>query len=202
MKDSDMDISEPPRKIIKKEIYSATVEAQSILETARREADLLARQAEQQREHFIELGRQAGYEEGLTRWNEALLEFSREHEQLLKDSEQAVLKLAVRLAEKIIGQQLLLSPQTIVDIVREGLKSLRSDKSVSVKVNPTHLETLRNSIARLQDLLGPDCRVRFVADPGISPGGCTIESELGVIDAQIETQLKCLEEALKRVSRK
>src|SRR5687767_8363353 len=197
-----MDISEPPRKIIKKEIYSATVEAQNILETARREADLLSRQAEQQREHFIGLGRQAGYEEGLTRWNEALLEFSREHEQLLKDSEQAVLKLAVRLAEKIIGQQLLLSPETIVDIVREGLKSLRSDKSVSVKVHPTHLETLRNSIARLQDLLGPDCRVRFVADPGISPGGCTIESELGVIDAQIETQLKCLEEALKRVSRK
>src|SRR5262245_28160639 len=90
---SEMDISEPPRKVIKKEIYSATVEAQSILETARREAELLTRQAQEQREEFIERGRQDGYEEGLTRWNEVLLDASRAQEQLLKDSEQSVVKL-------------------------------------------------------------------------------------------------------------
>ena len=131
-----------------------------------------------------------------------MVEAYRAQEQLLKDSEQAVVKLAVRIAEKIIGQQLLLSPQTIVDIVREALKSLRSDKSVMIKINPEHLDTVRQSIARLQDLVGPDCHIRFVPDAGISPGGCTIESEFGVIDAQIETQLKCLEEALLRAAKK
>ena len=150
-----MDITEPPRKVIKKEIYSATIEAQNILETARREADLLARQAEERREQFIETARLAGYEEGLSRWNEALVEAYRAQEQLLKDSEQAVVKLAVRIAEKIIGQQLLLSPQTIVDIVREALKSLRSEKSVMIKINPEHLDTVRHSIARLQEFRSP-----------------------------------------------
>lgn len=202
MKTGNMDISEPPRKVIKKEIYSATVEAQSILDTARREADLLTRESEARREQFIEHGRSAGYEEGLTQWNEALLDAFHAQEQLLKDSEQAVVKLAVKVAEKIIGQQLLLSPESIVDIVREGLRSLRSDKSVLIKINPIHVDTLRHSIARVQDLLGPDSHIRFVPDARVSPGGCTIESELGIIDAQIETQLRCLEEALLRAARK
>src|SRR5262245_26943224 len=112
-----MDTSESERKIIKKEIYSAAVEAQSILETARREAERLVQEAKDRSDELLQAGRQEGYEEGLTQWNEALADSIRAQEAMLKDSEQAVVRLAVRIAEKIIGEQLLLAPHTIIDIV-------------------------------------------------------------------------------------
>jgi type III secretion protein L len=190
-----------PRKVIKKEVFSATLEAQTILDAARQEAEQILQEARLQRDDIVEGARHAGYQEGLTQWNEAMVVALRQKDQLLKDSEHAVVHLAVRVAEKIIGEQLLLSPQTIVSIVREGLKSIRSEKSLVLKVNPEHVELLRQSTHRLQDLLGTDCHIRVVGTPSVASGGCIIESELGVIDAQMETQLRCLEDALMRAAR-
>jgi type III secretion protein L len=196
-----MELSDP-RKVIKKEVFSAAVEAQSIIEAARREADRLVREAESRRDGVWEEARRAGYEEGLTRWNESVVQAVGAHDRLLKDSEQALVRLAVRIAEKIIGGHLQSAPDAVVEIVREALKSIRSEKNLVIQVNPEHVETLRQSIHRLHDLLGSGCQVKVVANAAISPGGCIVESELGVIDAQLETQLKCLEEALLRAAKK
>jgi type III secretion protein L len=191
-----------PRKVIKKGVFAAAVDAQSIVEAARREADQLLDEAQKQREQIRAEAHRAGYEEGLTRWNETILLANEAQDRLLKTSEQILVRLAVRVAEKIIGEHLQSSPDAIVDIVREVLKSIRSERGLLIQVNPDHVETLRQSIHRLHDLLDNGCPIKILANPAISPGGCTVESEFGVIDAQLETQLKCLEEALLRAAKK
>ena len=196
-----MEISDP-RKVIKKEVFAAAVEAQSIVEAARREAEKLLDDAQKQRNQIHEEAQRAGYEEGLTRWNETILQASEAQDRLLKDSEQSLVRLSVRVAEKIIGERLRSSPDAIVDIVREVLKSIRSEKALIIQVNPDHVETLRQSIDRLHDLLENGCQIKIVSNSAISAGGCIVESELGVIDGQLETQLKCLEEALLRAAKK
>jgi type III secretion protein L len=40
--------------------------------------------------------------------------------------------------------------------------------------------------------------IEIVASTSVPRGGCLIESELGVVDARLETQLKCLEDVLVR----
>src|SRR5689334_8079605 len=107
-----MDISDP-RKVIKKEVFTAAVEAQSLVEAARREAENLIREAERQRDEVREQARRAGYEEGLTRWNETVLQALAAQDQFLKASEHSVVRLAVRVAEKIIGEHLRCSPEAI-----------------------------------------------------------------------------------------
>jgi flagellar biosynthesis/type III secretory pathway protein FliH len=44
--------------------------------------------------------------------------------------------------------------------------------------------------------------LEVVADAGLPPGGCIVETEYGVIDARLETQLRCMEETLLRLARK
>jgi flagellar biosynthesis/type III secretory pathway protein FliH len=39
--------------------------------------------------------------------------------------------------------------------------------------------------------------VRFVADDRVARGGCIIETELGVVDARLSTQLDAIERALR-----
>jgi type III secretion protein L len=190
-----------PRKVIKKEVFAATVEAQSVVEAARRDAERLVREAENDRDRLRTEAQQAGYEEGLTRWNEYVLEAMEAQDRLLKTSEQAMVRLAVRVAEKIIGEHLRSSPDLIVSIVREALKSVRSEKGITIRVHPDDVEILRQSIHRLQDLLS-GCHIKVIGSGAVASGGCIVESELGVVDAQLETQLKCLEEALLRAAKK
>jgi type III secretion protein L len=189
-------------KIIKKELFEASQEARCIVGAARREAEQLVAKAEQERTASVESGLQIGYEEGLKRWNEILAGAWQARENLKTEWEQSLLHLAVRVAEKIVGEQLRLHPDTIVPIVREALKSLGQERQLTLLIHPDHRETVQANLDRLQALVGSSRQIHLVVDPGMTPGGCVVESELGVIDAKLETQLKCLEEVLLSASKK
>ncbi len=190
------------RKVVKSEVYGATLEAHNIIEEAQRKAQATIQEAQQRRDVVIESARQQGYQEGLSQWNQAVMSALQAHDKLLGDSEEQLLRLAVHIAEKIIGEQIRSHPETIVDIVREALKSVRQERSLTIQVNPEHLEIVRQRLARLEEIVGIGRQIQIVPNPSLGAGGCIVESELGVIDARLETQLKCLEEALLRVAKK
>jgi type III secretion protein L len=183
-------------KIIKKELFEASQEARNIVAAARQEAERIVAKAEQERAASVESSLQIGYEEGLKRWNQILAGAWQARENLKTEWEQSLLHLAVRVAEKIVGEQLRLHPDTIVPIVREALKSVGQERQLTLLIHPDHREMVQANLDRLQALVGSSRQIHLVANPDISPGGCVVESELGVIDAKLETQLKCLEEIL------
>jgi len=191
-----------PGKIIKKELFEASQEARNIVEAARQEAERIVARAEQERAAAVESGLQIGYEEGLKRWNQILAGAWQARENLKTEWEQSLLHLAVRVAEKIVGEQLRLHPDTIVPIVREALKSVGQERQLTLLIHPDHREMVQANLDRLQALVGSSRQIHLVANPDIAPGGCVVESELGVIDAKLETQLKCLEEILLSASKK
>ena len=192
----------PIPKVLKRDLYEATLEARDVVEIGRQKAQEILRDAERQRESIFEQAQQEGYAKGLAEWNEALVRAAEHSENLARDSEQQLLRLSVRIAEKIIGGQLKLHPETIVEIVREALKSVQRGRQLMIQVNEAQASEVRERIARLKELVGSSREIEIVPSTSVSPGGCVIESELGVIDARLETQLKCIEEMLIRESRK
>jgi type III secretion protein L len=189
-------------KIIKKELFEASQEARNIVDAARREAEQIVAKAQQERTASVEAGLQLGYEEGLKNWNRILAGAWQARENLKTEWEQSLLHLAIRVAEKIIGEQLRLHPDAMVSIVREALKSVGQERQLTLLIHPDHRETVQANLDRLQALVGSSRQIHLVANPDIAPGGCVVESELGVIDAKLETQLKCLEEILLSASKK
>lgn len=189
-------------KIIKRELFEASQEARNIVDAARREAEQIVAKAEQERTASVEAGLQLGYEEGLKGWNHILAGAREARENLKAEWEESLLHLAVRVAEKIIGEQLRLHPDTIVPIVREALRSVGQERQLTLLIHPDHRESVQANLDRLQALVGSSRQIHLVANPDIAPGGCVVESELGVIDAKLETQLKCLEEILLSASKK
>jgi len=191
----------PGGKIIKKELFEASQEARHIVEEARQEAEQIVARAEQQRTASVESGFQIGYEEGLKRWNEILAGAWQARENLKTEWERSMLHLAVRVAERIVGEQLRLHPDTIVPIVREALKSLGQERQLTLLIHPDHREMVQANLDRLQTLVGSSRQIHLVVNPDIGLGGCVVESELGVIDAKLETQLECLEKVLLSASK-
>jgi type III secretion protein L len=172
------------------------------VDAARVEARKIVDAAGQDRQAVLETARQQGYEEGLRLWHAAVDEANAVRDKRLAESEPELIRLAVRIAQKIIGEELRLNPQATVAMARECLQWLRRERSVTLRVSPAELDLLRDRIDLLRDAAGPQRSIEVVADHAITAGGCIVESEYGVIDARLETQVRRVEETLLRTARK
>jgi len=190
------------QKVVKREVYSASVEARELVELARKEAEGMLERAREEAQRLLNASRDQGYQEGLAHWNETVTRAITARDSFLKESEQELIRLAVRIAEKVIGAELRTDPEAIVNVVREALKSVRRERSLTIQVHPDHVDELRQRLSRLQEAVGAAREILIVGNEKVAVGGCIVESELGTIDARLETQLKCLEEILLRTSRR
>jgi len=186
----------PSPKVLKREVYEASRDARDVVALAQDKAKQILEEAEQGRNAIREQARQEGIAQGLAEWNRIVARASQKADELSKSWEETMLRLSIRVAEKIVGEQLRLHPESIVEIVREVLKSIRPGKHLTIQVNPADAQYARARIDRLKEALGTSSEIEIVAAANVAPGGCVIESELGIIDARLETQLKCLEDAL------
>jgi type III secretion protein L len=186
---------------IKRDVHEATLGANQILEQARAEAVQITAQAEQDREPVLEEARQQGYSKGLGEWNDTLVNAWKYRDEFLAQSEPELVRLAVEIARRIVGKELVTRPEAILGIVDEAVKAIRAEKRLTIRVNPGQEARVRAHTESLGPLAGDVARVLVVADPAVGMGGCVVESELGIIDAQLETQLERFEEALIQVGR-
>ena len=134
-------------------------------------------------------------EKAVTEFEQNLLEIREIRERVWRETEQDLLRLSIRLTEKILGRELKIDKKAVADIVAAALQNARQQEKLTVRVNPADLPVVEKEIENLTRT----GRVRFmdfVADPRVSEGGCLIESEVGTIDARLETQLRVLERAL------
>lgn len=189
-------------KVMKSEAYDATIGAAQIVDAAHAEARKILENAEQQRQTVIEAARLEGYEHGLAQWNTAVAQVNAARDRHTAESEPELIRLAVRIAQKIIGEELRTNPEAMVNIARECLRGLSRERSLTLRVHPADLDLMRRSIDLLREAAGPKRSIDVIADPVISSGGCIVQSEYGMVDARLETQIRCMEEMLVRTARK
>jgi type III secretion protein L len=185
-------------KVLKREVYEASREARDVVALAQEKAKHIIEDAEAECDAIRQRAREEGIAKGLSEWNEILARANERAEELEKNWEESMLRLSVRVAEKIIGHELQLHPETIVSIVHEVLRGARPGKHLTIQVNDADAQQVRTRIDRLKESLSASTEIQIVGSAAVPHGGCTVESELGIIDARLETQLKCLEDVLVR----
>jgi flagellar assembly protein FliH len=103
--------------------------------------------------------------------------------------EGAAVGLAASIAEKILRHELTRRPELSGDIICEALELAAGQPHVRLRLNSRDLEQLQACGHEALGRLAAVGQAEFIADDGITPGGCVIETRHGVIDAQLETQL-------------
>ena len=185
-------------KVLKREAFEATREAQDIVSQAQEKARQIVEEAGRERQAIYQRAEEEGRSRGLAAWNEILTRTSQRADQMMKSWEQNMLRLSIRVAEKIIGEELKFRPEATVDIVKGVLEGVRPGKMLTIQVNVADAPHVRAHLDRIKDAAGIRSEIEIAISANVSPGGCVLESELGIIDARLETQLQCLEEALVR----
>ena len=113
----------------------------------------------------------------------------------IENIEETMVRVVASAVRKIIGD--LDDRERIVRVVRAALVSVRSQQKVLIRVCPADEAAVREALAAM--ITAAPGGVSFLdvaADPRMKPGDCILESELGVVDAGVETQLKAIENAL------
>lgn len=181
--------------VVKRIVVESQEEARAIIAAAEAEAAAMRRNAEESSRELREAAYREGLEAALAELNEHLLAAREERDAALAGIERDVLRLVVKLAEKVIGREIEQNEATLADIVGTALRQARQDEMLTVRINPADLPAVQARRERLD----PTGRARFldlVPDPRVTHGGCVIESASGTINAQLDVQLKVLERAL------
>ncbi|MBT0569522.1 hypothetical protein KIK84_04235 [Curvibacter sp. CHRR-16] len=100
-------------------------------------------------------------------------------EKLLADQ---VLQLVCALAKQVVRQELTLTPDAVLPVVKEALDMLTTDtKLAQVKLHPEDLALVADDLRAHY----PALDMRFVADVSLDRGGCVVQAAGMVIDASV-----------------
>ena len=182
--------------IIRGEVYSASAKARELLQKAQLEAETILQRAAQESEKQRQNAYDTGYQEGLAQTTELLVKARLEQEQFLKNANRDLMDLAFKIAEKIIGKQLEIEPDTIISIVKQAMQTVRQSKQLTIRVHPADAKILKENEEELQETLGRQRILDVMEDKKVQQGGCIIESEIGTVEAQLHTQLERLKKIL------
>lgn len=182
---------DPSCRVMKAKDYATYLEAEQIINTAREQARQIAEQAKEAYEQEKERGYEDGLDESKVEQAEQMLKVVSRTINYLSDVEQTMADILLSGVKKIIGE--FDQEQLAVSLVRNALQHVRNEKQVSIRIPPSQYNMVK---ARLNDILADYKGVGFidlVADPRLSTGDCIMESEIGVVDASVDVQLRALQ---------
>lgn len=188
-------------KILPAEDFSTLMEAAEILKRAKEDVEHYKKEAEKEREQLHQEAKEEGFKEGLARFNEHLIHFDKQLHLLKMELQKQILPLALKAAKKIVGEQLKLNPETIVEIVIQTLAPVTQNHRFTIYVNKVDKDTLEANKPRIKHILEQVQTLSIHERADIAPGGCIIETESGIINATIENQWRALEAAFEKYMR-
>ena len=97
----------------------------------------------------------------------------------------AVTRTAVQLARQVVRHELDTRPEIVSRVAQEAVNAIvLSARHLRVRVHPADQQHVMAGAG--EALKARDARI--IADPGIEPGGCIVDSDLGQVDARIGTR--------------
>lgn len=180
--------------------FSQAVDAFQILEEVKSDAFKYRQEVTEEVEALKEQAQKEGFEEGFKQWLEHIQLLEEEIKKVRHETEKVALPVALKAAKKIVGQVLTEIPESaILEIVTNTLKAVTTHKKVAIYVNRRDLEALEKSRNKIKDLFEGLEVLSLRERSDIEPGGCVIETEGGIINAQLDNQWRILENAFEKM---
>lgn len=181
----------PSIDVLKKEDYSQYINSQSLMESIKSNADNLYEQAK-------EKGYLDGLEQSKLEQSEHMFKLIDNSIQYLADIEQSIIDIVQKIVKKILHS--VSDEELTVGLVRSALQYVRNEKHVVIKVAPSQKIVLKE---KLNELLNENPSIGFldvVADATLKEGDCIMESEIGIVDSSLSTQLDFLMRKMKTLT--
>lgn len=171
------------------ELEAAQAQAREIVDDAREEAQGL---------------RQAAYEDGARQavgeWHERHLQAAIGHERAMREMHARLADVVTSAVERIVLYE---DRGALYQRALKSVQSLtRGSGSLRLRVGMDDYAQARDCLGAMDHLHDAGLELDVVADAALAPGSCIFESDLGVLDASLQTQLAGLRAAMERAVRR
>jgi type III secretion protein L len=173
------------------ELNGLLSEAGRVLQTAKRQAELLQRRA-----YFD--GRAAGVAHAQSEAVKHVLEAQKQARELVAASESRIVELAVSIVARIAPR--LDQGELVAALAAEGLAALREERHISIRISSAAEKCTRAMLDRWQAAHPEVETVELVVDPQLDPMACVVETELGRIEVGLSAQLESIRTTLAAVA--
>ncbi len=185
-------------------VQEAQSQADDILADAQSQADALKSRAEEE-------GRQAGYNAG---HDEAMAELDQQR-QALEDEERALQadydEKAASMEKDLVATisdvmakyfriELSDRKDVLMHVIENALLNIENSRTFLIHVAQSQYEDLSAETDALRAKVGEDATVDIIMDPTLEEGKCLIETDGGIYDCSIDTELKSIVKELKELS--
>jgi type III secretion protein L len=186
----------PERRVVKAAEVKAIVDARALLDAAAAEAERIRAAAREAYEQEKQRGYEDGHAAGKEQLAEELARLSAEGARLASDFEARIPEIVMSALRQILGTYD--QTELVLRTVSQALRMFHHQTELTLRVPPDRVEEVRMRVGELRAGSGARADIAVAADRHLPPGGCVLESELGSVDASIETQLAVLERAMRK----
>lgn len=140
-------------------------------------------------------GLEEGRDEGKGEYIEKIMDMVLSSVESIEALESQLVEVVNNAVNKIIGD--FDEKERIVRIVHQALNSVRGSKAITMRVCAEDERILRQELSGF--IFSSDRSkgyINLVADPNLKAGDCILETEQGVVDASLDSQLKILNKVL------
>jgi flagellar biosynthesis/type III secretory pathway protein FliH len=186
-------------------VDQARTKAEQIIQQTRQEAEGLIAQANREYAGIVQQARQEGMEAAkkeaipiLQAARTVVEQTQKWHEYVLSQSESTVLGLVKEIAQRLLGTGMILEADTLGQLFAEAVAEAKPLGALRIRLNPADIEVLGPLWAEQQAALTGQ-EIEFSPSNNILRGGCLIEGEFGILDAQVNTKLQRVMDTLAEV---
>ncbi|MBB65367.1 MAG: HrpE/YscL family type III secretion apparatus protein [Waddliaceae bacterium] len=187
-------------RIIQADAFSSLLDAKGLLEEVKKDAKAYRQSVAAECELLKEQAQKEGYEAGFEQWAEHVADLEVERRNAREEYSKVIVSLAIQAAKKVIGRELELNPDAVVDIVINTLKAVKQHKEIVIYCNRVDLNILESNKPKLKAIFENVKSITIQERSDIDEGGYVIETERGIINfAETRNRWDSLEEAFEKL---
>ena len=184
-------------RLVKAEDVAAVRSAGEIIAAAEAQAEKLRKDALTAYEAEKRRGFEEGLQDGLKKVVEDKLDFAYESAAYMESVEGKLADIVIKALKKCVSQ---VGDRTlVVEIVRKAMKAvIRNQRQITLKVAPDMVDTVKSRLDEILSDYPALERVDVVEDSRLKGPAAIIETEAGVADASVDTQLAAIESSIRK----
>jgi flagellar biosynthesis/type III secretory pathway protein FliH len=176
----------PFARVAPKALVDASVEAARLVERARAEAATIVAAAERRAADLRLLAEAEARAEASAKLAAHALALATHEAKADERALERTVALARLLAERLLGASLATAPEQVVALARQALREARGAKRLTIVAHPEDARLLEQALPSLGVAIDT---VQLVADTARARGSLRIETDIGVLDADLAPQL-------------
>lgn len=167
----------------------------------------LVSRAQEEAETIKQSAFEEGYKKGLEQSNSDIENFRKNVKNFMSATKDVfeyiapdILEISVDIAKKIIKKEVESDPQVIMNIIIDILKTIsKNEPKINIRVKPQVVTYVKDMLPNITYEYGIDAKINIIADPSVDDGGCVFQTNNGIVDASIDTQLEIIKKAIEGI---